>query len=70
MSGGISITYTTRLDERYVMVSGGGADEVKREELLSRGARLHEGMRLIKGLGRKIKTNVEILFFECLKMVA
>lgn len=48
----------------------GGADELKREELLSRGARLHEGMRLIKGQGWKIKTNVEILFFECLKMVA
>lgn len=69
MSGGISITYTTRLDQRYVMVSGGG-DKVKREELLSRGARLHEGMRLIKELGWKIKTNAEILFFECLKMVA
>lgn len=49
MSGGISVTYTARLDGIRLGVWGGRRRGKRRT--LSRDALLHEGMRLIKGLG-------------------
>lgn len=43
-------------------VSGGRR---QKRRTLSRDALLHEGMRLIKGLGWKIKTNVKNFSFVC-----
>lgn len=61
MSGGISITYTARLDGIRLGVWGG--QRRRKRRALSRDALLHEGMRLIKGPGleKKDKRGVFLL---------
>lgn len=49
MSGGVSVTYTARLDGIRLGVWGG--PRRRRRRTPSRDALLHEGRRLIKGLG-------------------
>lgn len=58
MSGGVSVTYTARLDGIRLGVWGG--PRRRRRRTPSRDALLHEGRRLIKGLGGGRGTNLEV----------